>query len=279
MPEGDTIFLAAAGLRRALAGQAVSRFASVFPAVNRVAEDRPIAGRTIESITARGKHLLIAFSGGLVLHTHMRMNGSWHVYPRGARWRRPARDMRILIETDRAAAVAFNVQVADLLTADQLERHDELRALGPDLLAPDFDEGEAFRRMRARAADPIADVLLSQRVAAGVGNVFKSEVLFLAGIHPFTPVSRLSDSQLHQLLAIARKALRDSVRIGRRTTRSSLNPAERLWVYGRGGRACRRCGARVEAVKTGSTRGSPTGARAASRRTTLRQSDRRPSRR
>jgi endonuclease-8 len=230
MPEGDTIFLAAETLRRALVGQTVTRFRSVFPALTRVDDDRPIAGRTIEAIEAHGKHLLITFTGGLTLRTHMRMNGSWHVYPPGARWRRPARDMRIVVETARATAVAFTVPVAEFLTESQLARSSELRALGPDLLADAFDADEARRRIRGRGDDPIADVLLSQRVVAGIGNVFKSEVLFMARVHPFAPASAVSDTQIDDLLGIARKVMRASVRLGMRTTRSSLDPRERLWV-------------------------------------------------
>ena len=246
MPEGDTILLAARGLDRALAGREVVRFESAFARITRIAEDQRVTGRTIESVTARGKHLLIAFSpldaaradrgtigrsGGLVLRTHMRMNGSWHIYPTGARWRRPWRDMRILIATDRRVAVGFNVPVADLLTARALARHDDLRALGPDLLADTFDRADAHRRMRDRPQDPIADLLLDQRVVAGIGNVFKSEILFLATIYPFTLASSVSDGQFDELITIARRVMAVSVTVGRWTTRSSLNPAERLRVY------------------------------------------------
>src|SRR5215212_1158470 len=134
MPEGDTIFRAARTLHRALAGKVVTRFDSVFPALTRVADDRPIVGRLIASVTARGKHLLMAFSGDLTLHTHMRMNGSWHIYRPGEKWQRPLRDMRLVVGTADFVAVGFNVPVAALLTFEQLARQPELRALGPDLL-------------------------------------------------------------------------------------------------------------------------------------------------
>ncbi len=251
MPEGDTIFLAAATLRRALAGQIVTRFQSVFPALTRIDADRPIAGRTLESVEARGKHLLMTFSGDLVLRTHMRMNGIWQVYPPGARWRRPARDARIVLDTARATAVAFKVPVAEFLTAAQLARHDQLNALGPDLLADRFDAADAQRRMRAQGDVPIADVLLMQRVVAGIGNVFKSEILFVAGLYPFTPTAAVSDTEIGRVLDVARTLIGASVRIGRRTTRSSLDPRERLWVYGRGGKPCRRCGTPIRTIKTG----------------------------
>jgi endonuclease-8 len=251
VPEGDTIFLAARTLDRALAGQRVIRFESVFAQITRIAEDQRVTGRTVESVVARGKHLLMTFSGGLVLHTHMRMNGSWHVYPAGARWTRPRRDMRILVATDRAVAVGFNVPVAELLATRDLERHADLRSLGPDLLGDTFDRVDAVRRMRERSQDPIADLLLDQRVVSGIGNVFKSEILFLAKIYPFTRASQLSDARLDELITIARKVMAASVAVGRRTTRSILNPGERLWVYGRGGKPCRRCGTPIRARKTG----------------------------
>jgi len=259
MPEGDTIYRAAVAMHRALAGRLVTRFESVYPGVTRVADDRSVVGRTVESVSARGKHLLIAFSGDLVLRTHMRMNGSWHLYRPGVRWQRPARDMRVLVATADAIAVGFNVPVAELLTARELGRHAELRALGPDWLAPTFDRQEILRRMRSRRGDAIADVLLNQRVAAGIGNVLKSEILYLAGIHPFTPVFRLGDDDLETLAGVAREQLAANVMsrsqtlspfTGRRTTRS-MNPNSKLWVYGRSGKPCRRCGAAIQARKTG----------------------------
>ena len=264
MPEGDTIFRAARTLHRVLAGKEVTRFESVYPALTRIADDHPIVGRTIESVSARGKHLLIAFSGGLTLRTHMRMSGSWHIYPAGARWERPARDMRVLVGTRDAVAVGFNVPIAELLTPRDLARHKEVLALGPDLLAgvdadTPFDRAEVIRRLRGRGRDAIADALLNQRVVAGIGNVFKSEILFLAGVDPFTPVTALSDEALDRLLDISRAQLAANVMsrsqtlspaVGRRTTRS-LDPREKLWVYGRGGKPCRRCGTAISSKKTG----------------------------
>jgi len=259
MPEGDTIYRAAVAMHRALAGRVVTRFESVYPAVTRVADDRPIVGRTIQSVSARGKHLLIAFSGDLVLRTHMRMNGSWHLYRAGIKWQRPARDMRVLVGAGDVEAVGFNVPVAELLTMRELARHAQLNALGPDLLDPAFDPAEAARRMRARGRDAIGAVLLNQRVVAGIGNVFKSEILFLAGIEPYTPVAALADADIERLVAISREQLAANVltrsqtltpSIGRRTTRS-LDPNRKLWVYGRGGKPCRRCGAPILARKSG----------------------------
>ena len=255
MPEGDTIFRAARTLHRALAGRIVKRFESVYPALTRVHDDAPITGRTIESVTAAGKHVLMRFSGALVLRTHMRMNGSWHIYRPGERWRKSRRDMRIVVGTEAFEAIAFNVPVAEFLEGRRIERQEDLRLMGPDLLGATFDGAEAVRRLRARPDSSIADALLNQRVVAGIGNVYKSEVLFLCGVNPFTPVALVSDERLRCLLDTARTHLQANVidptagivtyRGYRRTTRRA-DPAERLYVYGRAGHACRKCAARIE---------------------------------
>ena len=259
MPEGDTIFRTAQALHRHLAGRIVTRFESVYPALTRIDDDRPIAGRTVEGVTSRGKHILMTFSGDLVLHTHMRMKGSWHGYPPGAAWRLPARDMRVLVATKEFVAVGFNVPIAELLTARELARHEALRELGPDLLDESFDAGAAMARARAQpAASPAADILLNQRVVAGIGNELKSEVLFVAGVDPFTPLSALADADLARMLGIGRDLLRANTNVrGRlapsrgRRTRDSLGRDGALWVYGRGGKPCRKCGTPIQAKKTG----------------------------
>jgi len=276
MPEGDTIFRAARTLNRALAGKIVTRFDSAFPKLTRVHEDTPIVGRTIESVSARGKHILMTFgpatgvarSGqararaaqGLVLRTHMRMNGSWHIYRPGERWQRPRGEMRIVIETSDFVAVGFSIPVAEWLDTHALPRQEDLRRLGPDLLGAAFDAEEALARLRARATEPIASALLNQRVMAGIGNVYKSEVLFACRVNPFVVVAELGEEQLRCLIATARKFLHANVSEGlaamttytgfRRTTRRDA-PGERLWVYGRAGEPCRRCGAAIQIDKRG----------------------------
>lgn len=261
MPEGDTIFKAARTLHRALAGQLVTRFETVLPQLARIDRDTPIAGRTVEQVTAAGKHLLMAFSGDLVLRTHMRMNGSWHIYRPGERWQRPRSAMRITIETAEWMAVAFNVHVAEFIPAASLARHRPLAELGPDLLADDFDPEEALRRMQARPDEPIGDVLLNQRVMAGLGNVYKSEVLFMTRVNPATPVSSIGEDTLREIIETARRVLLANVseqsgpgmvtyRSGRRTT-GRMRPEDRLWVYSRGGESCRRCGTPIAFSKTG----------------------------
>ncbi|MBA3948924.1 MAG: Fpg/Nei family DNA glycosylase [Acidobacteria bacterium] len=267
MPEGDTIYRAARTLHRALAGHTVTRFSSVYPALTRIDEDAPLAGRAITLVEARGKHLLMHFgapsaagAGPLTLRTHMRMRGSWHIYRPGERWQLPPRDARIEIETAAFVAVAFNVQVAELLDARQILRQDDLRNIGPDLLGASFDEDEAVRRLQARGREGIAESLLNQRAVAGIGNVYKSEVLFLEGVHPDASASAVSEDTLRALLRTARRLLQANVADGsseivtyrglRRTT-GRTDPAERLWVYGRRGAPCRRCGTPISYRKTG----------------------------
>jgi endonuclease-8 len=252
MPEGDTIHRAAAVLDRALAGRTVLRFESVLSRLIRADADHTICGRIIERAEARGKHLLIRFSGDLVLRTHMRMHGAWHLYRPGERWQRPRDDMRIVLGTDAFEAVAFNVSVAQIDTAREIERR--LAALGPDVLADGFDVQEAAARLAARPDTAVADALLDQGVLAGVGNVYKSEALFAAGINPFTRVAELALVDLVRLVTIVSRMMHANApssdgtlraRAGRTTT-GRLNPSARLWVYGRTGQPCRRCGRPIQ---------------------------------
>jgi endonuclease VIII len=256
VPEGDTIFRAAITLDRALRGQIVTGFTSVFPALARVDHDAPLKGRTVERVESRGKHLLMWFSGDLILRTHMRMNGSWHVYRPGERWQSPRADMRIVLATAPFEAVAFRVPVAEFHTSASLAREPVMQSLGPDLLSSGFSADEALGRLRAAGEVRIADALLDQRLIAGVGNVFKSEVLFAAGVPPFALVSTLDDEVLRKVIGIAQRQLQMNVAqgpfsaSGRRTT-GRLNPGQALYVYGRAGAPCYRCGAAIVLVKDG----------------------------
>src|SRR5437868_3283628 len=200
--------------------------------------EAPLRGRTIERVVAAGKNLVIDFSGDLHLRTHMRMNGAWHIYRPGERWRWPRRDMRIVIETADFVAVGFNVPVAELLTSRELQR--ALHEQGPDLLA-DFDVAEAVRRARSLDEEEIANVLLNQRVAAGIGNIWKSESLFARGINPFALTKDVDDAALEQLFLKARALLQASAKGSR----------PQLHVYSRSGQPCRICGTAIESRKQG----------------------------
>lgn len=258
MPEGDTIFRAAARMQQALAGKEVLRFATVLPALARVDEDAPLAGRTIERVFSMGKHLLVEFSEDLFLRTHMRMNGSWHLYRPGERWKRRRGDMRIEIETAEFVAVGFSIPVAELLSSRELARQPDLRAIGPDLLGATFDREEALRRIRARGELEIAEALLNQRLIAGIGNVFKSEILFVAGVNPFTRVAGIDDVSLRKIIEVSERLLRWNAGESRgqearreRITTARLDPRYQLWVYGRGGKPCQQCGTAVERARQG----------------------------
>jgi endonuclease-8 len=257
MPEGDTIFRAARAMNRALAGKKVTRFESVLPKLTRIDEDSPLAGRTIESVSSRGKWNLVRLSGDLILLTHMLMNGSWHLYRPGEKWQKRRSDMRIVIETGDFIAVAFNVPIAEFHTEESLRRKPELRQLGEDLLSDDFDKEEALRRLAAKTDDEVGVALLNQQVMAGIGNIFKSEICFACKVNPFVLIGFLNDDQLRCLVETGRRFLKanvtDTSGSGIVTysglSRATGGRAERLWVYGRHGLPCRKCGTKIESKK------------------------------
>jgi endonuclease VIII len=252
MPEGDTIFRTARALGRALVGKPITGFRSTYPLLTRCNDDRPLIGQLVESVESRGKWLLIHFSGGDTLATHMLMSGSWHLYRHGERWQQQRINMRIVIETADFIAVGFRVPVARIHTAQSLARDPKIPGSALDILSADFDATAAAFRILTCSNEEIADVLLHQEILAGVGNVFKSEICFLAGIHPFCHVAALSRTQIAALIATARKLISANVLedsgdtivtfrgLHRRTTHES-DPTASLWVYGRAGDPCRRC--------------------------------------
>jgi endonuclease VIII len=261
MPEGDTIFRTARALQQGLAGHQVTSFETAYAPLASVNDQSPVAGRVIERVESRGKWLLIHFSGDLILATHMLMSGSWHIYRVGERWKRSRSHMRIVIGTSELVAVAFDVPVARFHTARTLERFTGVATLGPDVLSTVFAADEARTRLLEHGSEEVGNVLLNQRVMAGIGNVFKSEICFACGVNPFRTIATLTPKEVDCLLAIARRFLEVNVAQGsgdkivtytglRRTTGNS-NPAARLWVYRRSGSACRRCGTAILMRKQG----------------------------
>jgi endonuclease-8 len=253
MPEGDTIFRTARNIGRALVGKPVTAFRSTFPWLMRFNDDTPLSGQTVDGVEARGKWLLVRFSGGGILASHLLMNGSWHIYRHGQRWQVPRVHMRIVIANAEYEAVGFRVPVAKMHTAASLER--DLRVALPenDVLRGEFDAAAALERLMARGGEAIADALLDQSVLAGVGNVFKSEICFVNGLHPFRKVGSLTRGEAAAAIACAQKLLKANVledsgnmivtyRGQQRRTTHASDPGESLWVYGRAGEACRRCG-------------------------------------
>jgi endonuclease-8 len=268
MPEGDTLFRTAAGLRPHLVGRVVTmaRARVPGPAVQRV------VGATVTGVEAVGKNLLVRFDNGLALRTHLRMHGSWHRYRPGEPWRRPAGRAVLVIEVPEAVAVCFDAPVVELLEARAEHLHPPLAALGPDATADAFDRGDVLRRLRApaRAGLTAAEVLLDQRALAGIGNVYKCEVLFIERVDPFAPVGGLDDATLGRLVDRARGLLlANREAVSRVTTGTAGGGTPRVtsqgtaprwdaraWVAGRSSGRC--------ATETCPAR--RTGARAASRR-------------
>lgn len=255
MPEGDTIFRAARALHKALAGATVMGFETAYAPLASLHDNTPVTGRVVEKVESRGKWLLIYFSGDLILVTHMLMSGSWHIYRSDERWRLPRSQMRVVIRSEQYEVVAFAVPVARFHTARSLERSSAIPKLGPDLLKSEFAEDDAKARIRANATEQIANVLLDQKVMAGIGNVFKSEICFACGVHPFRLVSSLSDSDIDCLIDSARRLMAANVAetsgnqivtyTGPRRTTGKGNPSARVWVYRRQGKECRRCGTAI----------------------------------
>jgi endonuclease-8 len=253
VPEGDTIYRTARTLRAALDGAEVTAFASSVPQVRGSAPHR-LVGQTVTSVEPRGKHLLIWFApSGLALHTHMRMSGSWHVYRTGERWRKAAHGARVVLEVPAWTAVCFAAPVVELLGHREVERHPSLAALGPDALGATPDLATARRRLDARGDWSIAEALLDQRVLAGVGNVYKCEVLFLHGVDPWTRVGDVPADTRDALLETAVDLLVRNVAPGappRRTTTDARH-GTRLHVYGRARRPCPRCRTPVRVARQG----------------------------
>jgi endonuclease VIII len=259
MPEGDTIFRAARTLNRALAGRVVTEFETVLPKLSRVDFDFGIVGRTVDEVSAQGKWISMNFSDGLTLLTHMLMSGSWHIYRPGERWQRREIDMRIVVKTEKIWAVAFNVPIAEFHTADTLRRRPGFKSLGQDVLGKEFDPQESMATLRSCGDLEVGAALLMQSVMAGLGNVFKSEVCFACGVNPFRRVTDLSIEEISCLVTTSRKFLLANVSensgdqivtyTGMRRTTGRANREERLWVYGRRGEPCRKCGTPVESKK------------------------------
>ena len=253
MPEGDTIFRAARTLRQALEGETVTAVATTVGQVRRLGEQR-LVGQTVGAVEPRGKHLLIWFSpSDLALHTHMRMTGSWHLYRHGQRWRKPRHLLRFRLETAQWLALCFSAPVIELLSADQVARHPSLVALGPDALGKEPDLHEVRRRLDAAGNTTIGEALLDQRVMAGVGNVYKNEVLFIHQVDPWTPVAEVDAETRDALLDTAVRLLRSSVRPGqvRRATTGAAGMGDDLHVYGRHRHPCPRCQRPIAVARQG----------------------------
>lgn len=241
MPEGDTVYQAAKRLNAALAGQVVTTSDFRVPAYATV----DLSGEIVHSVASRGKHLLMRI-GNRVVHSHLKMEGEWRVHRPGERWRRPAFQARVVIETSGVVAVGFDLGTVEVFPAG--EEGGRMSYLGPDLLGPDWDAAEAVRRIASQPDAPIGVALSEQRNLAGLGNVYVNELCFLRGIRPDRAVR---DVPLEPLVDLARRIIRANRDRISRTTTGNDRRGERLWVYSRGGEPCRRCGTRIEHGRLG----------------------------
>ncbi|OHT85001.1 endonuclease VIII Nei2 [Mycobacteroides saopaulense] len=233
MPEGDTVFRTAQRLDDALTGRIltgcdirVPRFATV-----------DVSGERVDGVVARGKHLLIRV-GWASIHSHLKMDGSWRIV--SAQRPVPTWDHRVraILMTEESVALGINLGVLNVV--ERAREGDVVGHLGPDLLGPDWDSAVAVERLIVRSEDPLSVVLLDQRVMAGIGNVYCNELCFLAGVLPTTPVKNLADPE--RLVAHAHTLLQANKNDYHRTTTGDRRPGRELWVYGRHGKPCRRCG-------------------------------------
>lgn len=244
MPEGDSVYRLARRLDRALTGRVVVRSDLRVPRL----ATRDLAGRTVTGHATHGKHLLTRFSGGVTLHSHLRMDGEWSVTGPGKRL--PARlapEVRLVLVLD-SGSTAWGLRLHDL---ELVAADDEARLvghLGPDPLRGDWDPAEAVRRLEARADTPLVSALLDQTAVAGLGNLWANELAFLVGVSPWTPVGAVDVARLVERAALA---LRHSATVpgAYQVTTGRSRRGEDHWVAGRQRRPCLRCGTRVEMVE------------------------------
>jgi endonuclease-8 len=242
MPEGDMVWRTARQLNMALAGRRLT--VTDFRVPRYAAAD--LTGRTVSETQSRGKHLLTRVDGGLTIHTHLRMDGSWRIRPATAGVPRDHR-VRLVLGNAEWQAIGRQLGVVEILATPNENR--VVGHLGPDLLGPDWDADEAVRRLRSAPGRPIGEALLDQRNLAGIGNLYKAEALFLRGIDPWRPAGDIAD--LTALVELARRLLDANKDRTDQATTGNLAPGQQTWVYGRAGRPCRRCGTPVRRISPG----------------------------
>src|SRR4051794_22683594 len=235
MPEGDTIHYAANRIRPLLEGVVPDELRTPHPRFRADRWPERLAGRAVTSVDAHGKHLFLRFEGDLVIHSHLRMTGSWGTYRDGQRWRRSPRRAWLVARVRDAEVVQFDGPVLELLTSARARARSDIAALGPDILAPELDEAEFLRRLRRDdPTRPIGDALLDQRTIAGIGNLWKAEGCHAARIDPWRPTGRVSDDEALAIVRETRPRMQQSALDG-------MQDRFRV-VYNHAGRPCPRCG-------------------------------------
>ncbi|MFL6139143.1 MAG: Fpg/Nei family DNA glycosylase [Frankiaceae bacterium] len=244
MPEGDTVWLSARRMHAALAGRPLLTCDLRVPRLATV----DLAGQVVREVASRGKHMLIRIDGGWTLHTHFKMEGSWRIFRRGQRWTGGAdHQIRAVLGNERWTAVGYRLAILELVRSDA--EPDVVGHLGPDLLGADWDAEEAVRRLSHAPARSIGEALLDQRNLAGVGNLYKAELLFLRGVHPWTPVDEVDD--LRGLVELAHSLLEANKDRWEQVTTGDLRRGRQHYVYGRRGEPCRRCGTAIARAQQG----------------------------
>ncbi|WP_167047985.1 Fpg/Nei family DNA glycosylase [Salinibacterium sp. ZJ454] len=233
MPEGDTVYRTARRLNEALAGSVLTVCDIRVPQFATV----DLTGQTVRNVVSRGKHLLTRV-GETTIHTHLKMEGSWRVFAAGERWSRPGWQARIVLGTAEWTAVGFQLGLVEVLPT--VEEDGAVGYLGPDILSPEWDAGEAMRRMLAAPEVPIGVALIDQRNIAGLGTVYRNEVLFLRGVMPERPVGAVDD--LPAMIGLAHRLILANRDRADRVTTGNLRRGERTWVSHRERQPCRRCG-------------------------------------
>ena len=240
MPEGDTIHHAARRMREVLLDRVPDEITAPAPRHRWERWPERLGGRAVRAVDAHGKHLFLRFEGGLTLHSHLRMTGAWAVYGPGVRWRRSPRRAWLVLRTGDHHVVQFDGPVLELLTDSRTRFDHRLSALGPDVLGEHFDEAAYLRRLREDdPRRPIGDAVIDQRTVAGIGNLWKAEACFVAGVDPWRPAGRVSDDEALAIVRVARTRMLPSAEGGW--------PQRPRAVYGRAGLPCPRCGTRVRA--------------------------------
>lgn len=246
MPEGDTLHRVAFQISTQICGKRAEA-ARARPELTRAQE---LSGQVLANAEAKGKHLLLEFDNGLCVHSHLGMTGSWHIYPRGERWRKPPQRAALALRFDSHDLVCFSPKLIELQSSARVRSSDMLSRLGPDLLAESFDEDQAVVRLRAHNHLPIGEALMSQQLVAGIGNVYKSEVLFMNRLNPFAPLSSIDDGTLRLCLRSSSQYMRRNLEGLRRKFRGSTL-GDRLWVYRRRGLPCLECASSIEMRRQG----------------------------
>jgi endonuclease-8 len=209
-----------------------------------------LIGHMVESVEPRGKHMLITLEDGRAIHSHLGMTGSWHVYRPGEVWQKPEKNARLVLEVPGFVVICFTPMVLELCSPTALRRHPFINKLGPDLLAPEISIPDMIARFRQHNNVPIGEAVMNQTIVCGIGNIYKSELLFLSNTNPFVPVSSLTDDALYNLLELARDLMRQNLQEPQRTTRYE-GDGHRLWVYPRTGEPCFLCGTTIQVRRQG----------------------------